>query len=181
MISVIAQPATAMSTERPTDFAFIFTENEPEAAASPSPALLATISSWLSANFDLPKTEELPRVERASATRINALRYRLSTAVTSLEPSAASFSEIVAIYEDATRTIYLPESWTGSSVAEQSVLVHEMVHHLQNVGQSKYSCPEARERPAYVAQEAWLARSDSSLEHAFGMDPFSLFVRINCF
>ena len=181
MLSVIAQPATATSTERQTDFTFIFIQNEWEDATSASPALMTMISDWLSDNFDLPKIDQLPRVERASAARINAVRYRRPHAVTPSEPSSASSTEIVAIYEDATRTIYLPENWTGSSVAEQSVLVHEMVHHLQNVGQSKYACAEERERPAYLAQEAWLARSHSSLEQAFEIDAFSLLVRVNCF
>jgi hypothetical protein len=181
MLSVIAQPATATSTERTTDFTFIFIENDPEGAANPSPALMAMISDWLSANFGLPKIDELPRVANASPAQMNALRYRLPAAGTSPEPSSASNTDIVAIYENATRTIYLPDNWTGSSIAEQSVLVHEMVHHLQNVGQIRYACPEERERPAYRAQEAWLARSHSSLEQAFGIDGFSLLVRVNCF
>jgi hypothetical protein len=48
--------------------------------------------------------------------------------------------DIVAVYDDSKRTIYLPEGWTGVSPAEQSLLVHEIVHHLQNLGNLKYEC-----------------------------------------
>ena len=85
-----------------------------------------------------------------------------------------------AIYADATQTIYLPERWTGTTAAELSVLVHEMVHHLQNVGQLKYSCPQAREVVAFAAQERWLSLSGRTLESEFGIDKLTLLVRTNC-
>jgi Zn-dependent membrane protease YugP len=62
-------------------------------------------------------------------------------------------SELAAVYDDANRTIYLSEGWIGVTFADLSILVHEMVHHLQNVGQLKYSCPHAREAVAFAAQE----------------------------
>jgi hypothetical protein len=46
------------------------------------------------------------------------------------------------------KTIYLPKNWTGSTPAELSVLVHEMVHHLQGATKTKYECPQAREQLA---------------------------------
>ena len=61
--------------------------------------------------------------------------------------------DTIAIYYDATRTIYLPEGWTGDTPAELSVIVHEVVHHFQNVLRLKYECPQEREKLAYIAQE----------------------------
>jgi hypothetical protein len=52
--------------------------------------------------------------------------------------------EAVAAYDDEMKTIYLPEGWTGATPAERSVLVHPMVHHLQNLGKLKY---EWRRKP----------------------------------
>jgi hypothetical protein len=71
--------------------------------------------------------------------------------------------DIVAVYDDAKRTIYLPEGWSGVTPAEQSLLVHEMVHHLQNLGNLKYACSEAREKLAFAAQEQWLRIFGASL------------------
>jgi hypothetical protein len=59
--------------------------------------------------------------------------------------------------------------------------VHEMVHHLQNVGGLKYPCPDAREKPAYLAQDRWLRRFGLDLETAFGIDLFTVLVRSACF
>jgi len=87
---------------------------------------------------------------------------------------------IVALYDDRTRTIYLPEPWTGATPAEQSVLVHEMVHHLQNLAGQKFACPQAREKPAYAAQKAWLARFGEDFFEAFETDTMTMLVRTRC-
>src|SRR6266436_1020947 len=41
--------------------------------------------------------------------------------------------DTLAVYHDATQTIYLSQGWSGNTPAELSVLVHEMIHHFQNV------------------------------------------------
>ena len=43
----------------------------------------------------------------------------------------------MAIYDDATQTIYLPEGWQGVKPAKLSILVHEMVHHMQSLRDPK--------------------------------------------
>jgi hypothetical protein len=88
--------------------------------------------------------------------------------------------DIVAVYDDAKRTIYLPEGWSGVTPVEQSLLVHEMVHHLQNLGNLKYACSEAREKLAFAAQEQWLRIFGASLASEFDLDPFTLLVRASC-
>ena len=71
-------------------------------------------------------------------------------------------SDIVSLYSNESKTIFLLDGWTGKTPAELSILVHEMVHHLQNVGQLKFACSEEREELAYKAQDDWL--------HLFGRD-----------
>ena len=61
-----------------------------------------------------------------------------------------------------------------------SVLVHEVVHHLQHVAKLPHACPQEREQLAYRAQERWLRRFDRSLASEFGTDGFTLLVRTNC-
>ena len=43
----------------------------------------------------------------------------------------AASREVVAEYDNSTKTIFLSDTWKGETAAELSVLVHEMVHHLQ--------------------------------------------------
>ena len=63
--------------------------------------------------------------------------------------------DVVAVNDDPGRTIYLSESWTGSTPAEREVL-------------------------AYRAQDAWLGLFGESLESAFGIDAATLLVGTVC-
>ncbi len=148
--------------------------------------LLAAIETWLAFQFDLPSTERHPRVELAPPEKIAAFRYHGFTPTPELDSApdgqsvAPSERDVVAVYSDAAQTIYLADDWTGGTPAELSVLVHEMVHHLQNVGGLKYRCPQEREKLAYAAQERWLGLFGHSLERDFELDPFSVLVKTNC-
>jgi hypothetical protein len=154
-------------------------ELAPEAADS-RPAvslqqpLLAAISAWLAFQFDLPSIEHPPRIELARPASIAVLRGGGGS-------EASSQQDIVAVYSDATRTIYLPEGWTGTTPTELSILVHELVHHVQNIAGLKYACPQEREKLAYAAQERWLGLFGHSLERDFGLDGFSLLAKTRCF
>jgi uncharacterized protein DUF6647 len=81
---------------------------------------------------------------------------------------------------DTTKTIFLPATWAGTTPAELSILVHEMVHHLQNVAKLKYDCPAAREKLAYQAQDRWLKRFGQDLEKEFEIDMLMLLVTSAC-
>ena len=89
-------------------------------------------------------------------------------------------SDIVSLYNNESKTIFLLDGWTGKTPAELSILVHEMVHHLQNVGQLKFACPEEREELAYKAQDSWLHLFGRDLESEFQMDPFTILVKSKC-
>jgi Domain of unknown function (DUF6647) len=146
-------------------------------------ALLTAIVLWLSTNLGLPAIYDHPRVEFVPTGKILALRYG---AVLGSQPGMGAGSsqsgqrEVVAVYDSATKTIYLREGWTGGTPAELSVLVHEMVHHLQNAGNLKFECPQEREQSAYAAQERWLGLFGHDLLHDFEIDPFTLLVSTKC-
>ena len=88
--------------------------------------------------------------------------------------------EVYAVYDDTKRIIYLHTGWSANSPADVSVLVHELVHHLQNVAGIKFTCPQEREKDAYDAQRTWLERSGRTLEDEFEIDPMTVLVRTNC-
>jgi hypothetical protein len=154
-------------------------------AGSSGQALLTAMETWVSSQFGLPAIHEHPRIEFAPPAKIASLRFTdLSDPRVQVEPNNRASSaqhDTIAIYYDATRTIYLPEGWTGGTPAELSVLVHEVVHHFQNVLGLKHECPQEREKLAYLAQERWLGLFGHSLESDFDLDPFSLLVKTRCF
>ena len=149
--------------------------------------LLAPIAIWLSKEFALPSIQRYPEVELLSSAAINALRYkglspRASNKIASDSgPATPQTSETVAIYSDHEQTIYLAEGWSGRTPADLSVLVHEMVHHFQNVLGLKHECPQEREKLAYMAQERWLGLFGHNLETDFELDGFSLIGKTRCF
>lgn len=61
-----------------------------------------------------------------------------------------------------------------------SILVHEMVHHLQNMAGLRYECAEAREELAYNAQDTYLALHGLSLSNEFKVDLMTRLVRTKC-
>lgn len=150
--------------------------------------LLTAIVTWLSVNLSLPAIYDHPRIEMASPETMHAVRYQgrssswPARAPVSAGPDARTerLPEVEALYDDATGTIYLTQGWTGETPAELSVLVHEMVHHLQNAAGLKYECAQAREKPAYVAQDRWLALFGRNLMEEFALDPMTVLVRTNC-
>ena len=151
-------------------------------------ALLTAIVIWISANYALPASLNHPRIERVASVEMAGLRYKgllpaLQRTVAVIQEQESSFEkrrDVVALYDDQTKTIYLSDGWTGRRPAEWSVLVHEMVHHLQNEAGISYECPAEREKLAYEAQDNWLRLFGRNLEAEFEINGLALLVSTSC-
>jgi hypothetical protein len=151
-------------------------------------SLLTTIVLWLSfilgmpPSFDHPSVEFVPPAKMAEVrfSRLSALRPdRPAAEAGRLAPPEAG-QDVHAIYDDMTRTIYLPTDWSAARPADLSVLVHEMVHHLQRAAGQTFTCAQEREQDAYKAQREWLALFGRTMEQEFGIDGMTLLVRTRC-
>ncbi|WP_287177417.1 DUF6647 family protein [Mesorhizobium sp.] len=153
---------------------FCFATTAPVAAAEMqnTKPLLNAVELWLVANFRLPPATALPRVVTVPSPKLVEMRYGPGSQVAE--------GEVMAAYDEASRTIYVTDGWTSRSPADLSVLVHEMVHHLQASAEMRFACPAEREVLAYRAQDAWLQLFGSDLESAFDMDPAMLLVATVC-
>ena len=174
------QPAGSQAPTPPS-----IDEQGGQAVSGPKSNLMASIVTWLSADVVLPENYHHPRIEIVSPMKMAAVRYRglgasLQARVVSDEQWLEKMRDTVALYEDNSRTIYLREGWTGATAAEISVLVHEMVHHLQNLRGEKFECAQAREMPAYTAQKKWLEASGLDFFREFETDPITLMLRTVC-
>ena len=167
------------------DFTHVFTAFETQREADPViMQLLPKIAAWISHSFDLPRIDQLPRVQFVSSAQVTALRYGLpqpppGQAIEQAGPFLGAGRAVVAVY--AKDTIYISDGWRGGSPADQSVLIHEMVHHLQHRAQLRYGCPQEREKIAYQAQERWLTLFGTTLQTEFEIDPMTLFLQSACF
>ena len=175
-----------------TDYYINLDAAQPLNAADSQP-LLAAIADWLSKEFGLPVVDQSPEIKLISPAEIGALRYNSPVPPASHEvardpgmaqPQSSAYlptNDIVAVYIDGAEIIYLIEGWTGQTPADQSVLVHEMVHHFQYKLELKHECPQDREKLAYAAQDRWLHLFGHSLESDFELDGFSVLGKTHCF
>jgi Domain of unknown function (DUF6647) len=120
----------------------------------------SALMHWVVNYLDISEHFDLPCIEYRSPGLIAVVRHKNSHSKR-LEMGA---------YDDAVNTIYLPEGWTGKTSAETSILVHQMVYHVQNLAGRTYECSWERERLAYSAQEGWLRLHRSNLWDAFAID-----------
>ena len=134
--------------------------------------LLGVLIAWLSSNFDLPAEHRPPNIGFVAQERLSSIRFGGSVAIDG--------RALVAVYDDRSRTIYIADDWTGHTPAHTSILIHELVHHLQNDSKRVFACPAEREALAYEAQERWLGLFNQSLAAEFGIDAFTLKVRTSC-
>ena len=167
-----------------TDYAVVLGAGSRQSDIASREALVDAIKTWLSTQFSLAAIDRQPRIEFVPSSKIAALRINALLSIpqsTKADGSEFAQHDTVAIYHDTTQTIYLADDWTGGSPAELSILVHEMVHHVQNMLGLKYECPQAREALAYRAQDQWLGLFGHDLATDFDLDPFSLLVKTKCF
>lgn len=146
--------------------------------------LLDDIVTWLASNFDLPAAADHPAIAFVSQSRLATMRAEDRAFSRGFTQDVGSDETaprpVVALYDNKLKTIFLADDWTAKSPANQSILVHEMVHHLQNLARLKFECPMAREKVAYMAQDKWLKRFGASLESEFELDMFTVLISSAC-
>ena len=141
----------------------------------PLESLVTAIAAFAAVSTGLPMPDRMPGIvfddPRRHADLIRASAGKVGGEVV---------GEILAFYEPDEQMIHLPAGWVGLTPAEQSVLVHELTHHLQASAGQRYACPEEREKAAYRAQEAWLALFGTDLAREFQLDKMYLLVVTTC-
>jgi hypothetical protein len=173
----------SVTSEPPRAAADIMDGSRPWSETTAQQTLLRELMQWLSSTMGLPLVRDLPRIAHAGPAAIAKIRYRTLLAAQQAVAAAAPHyvsQQTVAVYVDSERTIYLPNDFTGRTAEDLSVLVHELVHHIQNVAGLRHECPQAREKDAYLAQEQWLVQFKKSLASAFDIDPFTVLVNGLC-
>lgn len=134
--------------------------------------LLSVIAVWLSVSFGLPHVEDHPSVRTLPPQVLSEIRYG--------SIDVARRREVLAIYDERQQTIFLSEGWMSHDPGDVSILVHEMVHHLQSKAGLTFPCIAARERLAYEAQARWLDLFGLTLEGEFSIDAMTLKVAAGC-
>jgi hypothetical protein len=111
-------------------------------------ALLTAIVTWISINYALPATTELPTMRFTSPVEIAFLHYQATTPEARKQivdayaaQPAGEQRQVVSAFDTKNDIIFLHEGWTAGTPADLSTLVHEMVHHLQTAAGMRFACP----------------------------------------
>ena len=122
-------------------------------------ALVAAMVGWIASVSDLPEPERPPSVARVPPGEL----AELARPPDSRLPHAGD--TYVALYRPRDRTVVLRADWSRESLRDRSILLHELVHHMQREAGRRYPCRGAREAHAYALQHRWLqARGAGLLE-----------------
>jgi hypothetical protein len=140
----------------------------------PLRAVVSVVAAWVADELGVPVPELLPNVRLASRQALVEM-----TLADSGEASLGG-AGVAALYDPEDERIYLPTGWTGRTPEEVSLLVHEMVHHFQSLGDTHFACQAEREREAYAVQDRWLGLFGGSLATSFGLEPLFLLVATTC-
>jgi hypothetical protein len=70
--------------------------------------------------------------------------------------SDAEWIRPAAFYSKSEHVIYLADKWNKNDLLDQSILVHELVHHLQIEDNIQFACWGRYEAQAYELQIRWL-------------------------
>lgn len=137
-------------------------------------SLMIALMMWIGANSTLPFTTEVPDIERVSAEQM----HYMALPGTSYDP--ASTQQILALYLDTGEVLYLQDGWAPDNPRDVSILVHELVHHMQAVAGRKYRCRGEQEKEAYDVQERFLASIGRKIEDVIEIDRLFLFFVTTC-
>ena len=92
-------------------------------------------------------------------------------------------SEVLGLYNNITGTILLNKDFWQNGTKDQSVLLHELVHHMQySRDREHYTklCRGSIEKEAFGLQKKWLAERKLNLLDIVGIGPLYLHVLTQC-
>lgn len=88
---------------------------------------------------------------------------------------------VLALYDWEAATIYLPSKWDVTRMYDRALLLHELVHHVQQFNRVGATCHAEHERQAYALTAKWLA--EQGVADPYGLlntDELTVAIFSNC-
>ena len=90
---------------------------------------------------------------------------------------------ILALYNHDTKTVILQKHFSIKSIKDQSILLHELVHHFQfywNPAKYKKMCKGHVEREAYSIHRKWLEEKGYNFFDTININDLTLLMSTTC-
>ena len=133
---------------------------------------------WIVDNSDFEYNgEELPTVKRIPEDWLEIYAYG-DQAVADAERKGNVLPNVLALYDNKSNQIILPEGFDLNDFSKHHIIVHELVHYLQNINgeydtEQAKRCIQSLEPEAYRLHTKWMDEVDHPAER-----PNELFVAL---
>lgn len=122
--------------------------------------IIMTYIDWLVANSEFEYNgEELPLIGKMSFDEIQKLAYG-EEAVERAANGEYELDVIIALYNHNIDTIIVNEDFDIENFEHHHILVHELVHYLQDINGITDACVQNLEPIAYELQDKWQKEVD---------------------
>ncbi|MGE0253455.1 MAG: DUF6647 family protein [Alphaproteobacteria bacterium] len=136
--------------------------------------LIVALMLWAAPVTGLPPAATLPEIAIETPATLYARIHGEA-------PGArAGESEVLAVYDLRERTIRLREGWNRDDIVHVSILLHEIVHHMQEAAGKAYACRGELEAVAYDAQDRFLEEHGIDMGPALGLEPLFRSIVTSC-
>lgn len=140
--------------------------------ADVAPEMAADMITWIVRKTGWPH-HEVPPIEFLPRKQILKMFSR--------DEGGADGIHIEAAYSDERHIVYLSQQWDPGSLHDRAALLHELVHHLQDLNKVKVTCPAQYEKQAYELTVAWLRDKGVKGPYAFlGIDERFIYLMSHC-
>ena len=109
--------------------------------------ILTALMIWLGANTPFDTNHDIPNVLFLSQTQMEQMYYKGESKIP---------NTLRGLYDTESDTIILPDTWDRRKAWDMGVLLHEMVHYLQDQNNYQFSCTSEMERDAWPIQQRYL-------------------------
>ena len=110
--------------------------------------ILTALMIWLGANTTLDTNHDIPKVLFLPQAEMEVLYYK--------EDADKNTNQLHGLYDQQNDTIILPESWDRRDPWDLGVLLHEMIHYLQDMNDIQFQCTAEMEKNAWPIQQKYL-------------------------
>mgnify|MGYP001242162424 CR=1 FL=1 len=110
--------------------------------------ILTALMIWLGANTTLDTNHDIPKVLFLTQAEMEILYYK--------EDADKNNNQLHGLYDKKNDTIILPENWDRRNPWDLGVLLHEMIHYLQDMNDIQFQCTAEMEKNAWPIQQKYL-------------------------
>ena len=109
--------------------------------------ILTALMIWLGANTPFNTNHDIPNILFMSQDQMEQMFYKGTVKMP---------NTLHGLYDKESDTIILPDTWDRRKAWDMGVLLHEMVHYLQDINNHEFSCTAEMERDAWPIQQQYL-------------------------